>query len=311
MPVVTLEDFARSFGTTAEDVREKCADRIAQSNFSYTLIEGAERDALILSILKRIEEDRQVIGAPERQKVWDKGWEENLNDFIGSGYDLGTLVPRFIRRGQPVRFNADYIQPANPAFELDYFAVFRQWLFKTYFSSISHVYEFGCGTGFNLVALAQLYPEKRLFGLDFVTSSAELVNRIAEHHRFNLSGHLFDMITPDRSFALEKGSAVLTIGSVEQLASKCEAWVEYLQEQPVSLCVHVEPTIELYDENNLVDYLAIRFQGKRGYTRNLLPHLKELEKAGKVEILKVKRLYFGSLYMEGYNCMVWRAVRQA
>ena len=306
---VTSEDFARSFGTTADDVYEKCSDIIDKKDFAYSIIEGAERDALLLNILKQIERDQQVIGAPERQQVWNKGWKENLNEFISSNYNLEKLIPKFIRYGQPVRFNGQYIQPYSPTFELDYFTVFRQWLFKTYFYSISHIYEFGCGTGFNLVALAQLYPDKRLFGLDFVSSSVDLLNKIAEQYRYNMSGHLFDMISPDSSFALEEDSAVLTIGAVEQLASKFEAFLEYLMEQPVSLCVHVEPTIELYDENNLVDYIAIKFQGKRGYTRNFLPYLKRLEEDRKVEILKIKRLFFGSLFMEGYNCIVWRDIR--
>jgi hypothetical protein len=306
---VTLEDFAQSFGTTPDDVYEKCSDIINKYDFTFSVIEGIERDMLILNILKRIDSDQQVIGAPERKEVWNKGWEENRDEFISSNCDLNKLIPRFIRYGQPLRFNRQYIQPSTPAFELNYFVVFRQWLFKTFFTSVSHIYEFGCGTGFNLVALAQLNPDKNLFGLDFVPSSVDLVNKIADHYKYNLRGFLFDMISPDPSFTLEKGSAILTIGAVEQLASKFQAFVKYLMEQPISLCVHVEPAIELYDENNLVDYLAIKFQGKRGYTRNFLPYLKSLEENRKVEILKVKRLFFGSLFLEGYNCIVWRIIR--
>jgi hypothetical protein len=114
------------------------------------------------------------------------------------------------------------------------------------------------------------------------------------------------MIHPDKNFKLAKNSAILTFGSIEQLASKFEAFLQYLLAQQPQVCVHVEPAIELYDENNFVDYLAIKFQGKRGYTHNFLPRLKELEKKGKVKILKIKRLFFGSLYMEGYNLIVWR-----
>lgn len=309
MPKIDLKNFAISFGTTESDVYEKCADLIRKMDFSFSLIDGVDRDNLILRILKRVEEDRQVIGAPERRHIWDEGWKENINEFIAGNYDLSKLVPKFIRHGQPVRFNCCFIQPSNSNFELDYFTVFKQWLFKTYFDSASHVYEFGCGTGLNLVTMAQLYPEKKLYGLDFVPSSVELVNKIAECYSFNLQGHLFDMITPNTTFRLEKDSAVLTIGSVEQLASKFEAFIEYLLSQPISLCVHVEPIIELYDGNNLLDYLAIKFQSKRGYTRNLLPYLKELEEKRRLEIVKVKRLYFGSLFMEGYNLIVWRAAK--
>jgi hypothetical protein len=306
MNKLSIKDFAASFGTTEDDIRENCLEIINSVDFNYSIIDGSARDKLILDILKRIDADQQVIGAPKRQQVWDKGWGENLKGFVSSDYDLNELIPKFIRPNQPIRFNLNYIQPSNPNFELDFFSVFRLWLFKKYFSDYSHVYEFGCGTGFNLVALAQQYPDKELYGLDFVPSSVELVNQVGDHHSYNISGHLFDMISPDASFALEKNSAMFTIGSIEQLAGKFESFVEYILKQPVSLCVHVEPTIELYDENILVDYLAIKFQGKRGYTDNFLPYLKKLESDKVVEILKVKRLFFGSLFLEGYNCIIWR-----
>lgn len=310
MPKITLENFADSFGTSVADIREKCLDLISKSSFDYSIIDGIKRDELILNILKRIDLDQQKIASTGRQEVWDKGWQENLEEFITSNYDLNKLIPKFIRSNQPVRYNSEYIQPLNSNFELDYYSVFRDWLYKSYFSEFSSVYEFGCGTGFNLVALAQLYPEKKLYGLDFVTSSVNLVNEIAKHCKYNLSGHLFDMISPKTSYKLSENSIVFTIGSIEQLASNFEAFIQYLLNQPISLCIHVEPTIELYNENNLVDHLAIKFQGKRGYTKNLLPYLETLKSENKIKILKMKRLNFGSLFMEGYNCMIWSPIKK-
>ena len=60
--------------------------------------------------------------------------------------------------------------------------------------------------------------------------------------------------------------------------------------------------------SKLNDYLAIKFQGNRGYSAGLLPLLERLEKLGKIELIKVRRLFFGSLYMEGYNTFVWKKV---
>jgi hypothetical protein len=135
-----------------------------------------------------------------------------------------------------------------------------------------------------------------------------LVNEIAKAHNLKLKGSIFDMVNPDESFTLKKNSLIFTIGVIEQLASKFEAFLQYLLHNRPELCVHVEPTVELYEENNLVDYLAIQFHKKRGYTQGFLPRLQELEKTGKIEILKVKRLFFGSLFMEGYNLIIWRPV---
>jgi len=303
---VRLEDFARSFGTTVQDIPEDCRELIAKTDFRYRVLTGEERDKTLLNVLTKIESDQQVIGAKERQATWERGWAENLQDFVQSGYDLNKLVPRFIRPNQVIRLNGNYVLPTNPDFELDYFSVFRLWLFRKYLAEFDSIYEFGCGTGFNLAELAQLYPEKRLHGLDFVTSSRDLVNKLAEVNGWKMTGHLFDMLSPDEDLEIADNSAVFTIGVVEQLAGKFEAFLQFLLRKSPKLCINIEPTIELYDEDRLIDYLAIKFHRKRGYSENYLTRLRDLEAENRIEILKVKRPFFGSLYMEGYSCIIWR-----
>jgi len=302
----TIKDFACSFGIDVDDISNSCKELISETDFKYTVIEREERDKLLLNVIKKIESDKQKIGTSEREKVWEQGWSENLKEFVKSNGDLKKLVPKFIRSNQAIRLNQKYVMPSNPNFELDYFSVFRLWVFNEYLKDFDNIYEFGCGTGFNLVVLSQLYPKKNLYGLDFVPSSVNLVNKISEMYGWNISGHLFDMISPDEKFEIKNNSAVFTFGSVEQLASKFDAFLQYLLKSKPKLCIHMEPTIELYDENNFIDYLAIKFHKKRGYTENFLTRLKELEKQNKIEILKVKRLFFGSLYMEGFSYIIWR-----
>lgn len=65
-----------------------------------------------------------------------------------------------------MRLNGEYIVSPNPHFELDFFRVLRDWLLREYFPSVSEVHEFGCGTGYNLLALAAIFPGKRLRGSD-------------------------------------------------------------------------------------------------------------------------------------------------
>jgi len=303
---LTVKDFVRSFGTNVDDISDNCKELIAKTDFKYRIIEGKERDKIILNVLKKIESDTQKIGAPERENVWEKGWSENLEEFIKSNGNLTKLVPKFIRPNQVIRLNQKYIMPSNPNFELEYFSVFRLWIFKKYLKKFDHIYEFGCGTGFNLIVLAQLYPKKKLYGLDFVPSSRDLVNKISEIYGWNMSGHLFDMTSPDEKFKIKNNSAVFTFGSIEQLAGKFEAFLQFLLKSKPRLCIHMEPTIELYDKDNLTDYLAVEFHKKRGYTENFLTRLRELEEQDKIEILKVKRLFFGSLYMEGFSYIIWR-----
>jgi hypothetical protein len=156
------------------------------------------------------------------------------------------------------------------------------------------------------VSLAQSYPDKTLHGLDFVSPPRDLVNKIAQTYGYNMTGHLFDMRKPDQTLEIADNSAVYTIGTIEQLASDFEPFLQFLLERRPALCFNVEPTLELYNQDNLVDHLAATFHKKRGYTQGYLPRLQELHDEGKIELMKVKRLFFGSLFMEGYTLMVWR-----
>ncbi len=308
MPEVTLDDFARSFAASPEEFSETCRKAVDGYDFQYERLDKKGRDDVILYVLKKIATDTQVIGAKDRTSVWENGWAENLHAFAASHYDLDALIPKFIRENQPLRYEGDYIVSRNARFEYNYMTIFRIWLFQKYFSDYPAIYEFGSGSGLNLALLASLFPDKDLHGLDFVQPSVDLIDTIGKVHGWRMWGHRFDMINPDDRFNLADGSAVFTFGALEQLASEIEKFIQYLLRQKPGICIHVEPTVELYDENVLFDYLAIQFHRKRGYTEHLLPRIKQLEAQGKAKILGMKRLHFGSLFMEGYTYIVWQPV---
>jgi SAM-dependent methyltransferase len=303
---LTVGDFAHAFGVRIDEMPMECRDLIAKGDFRYRIAENNEYDVILLNVLKKLEDDTQAIGALERKDAWDKGWRENLVEFVEGGYELNKLVPKFFKHCRFLRLNQKYVISFNPNFEADFFSIFRLWFLRKYLGDCNSIYEFGCGTGFNLVALAQLYPDKELYGLDFVPSSVELVNKIAEVYKWNIKGQYFDMLCPDSNFKVDENSVFFTVGAVEQLASKFELFLQFILRCSPKICLHVEPTIELYDEQNLADYLAMKFHRKRGYSEGYLTRLEELEAENKLEILKVKRTYFGSLYMEGYSYIVWK-----
>lgn len=303
---LNADGFAASFGISVDTLPAKCLQIIDAEDFSFQQLHGRERDQVILEVLRRLEADSQKIGAPGRREVWEKGWREALSEYVGSNFSPSKLVPKFIRPNQPVRLNRNYVLPSDPNFELHYVEVLREWLFREFFAEVDEVHEFGCGTGFNLISLATIYPDKKLFGSDFVPASVEMASQIAEKMQLRISARLFDMISPPEDYQLKAGSGVFTFGSMEQLASQFERFLGFLLDHRPGICVHIEPTVELYDESDLVDFLAIRFHRKRGYTEGYLPRLEELAATGRIELLRKHRLNFGSLMMEGYNLIVWR-----
>ena len=75
------EILAESFGILKADIPEECIQMLETMNKRYRVVCGPEREKLIVEILERIDQDTQVIGAPERTDRWYEGWKENLDDF--------------------------------------------------------------------------------------------------------------------------------------------------------------------------------------------------------------------------------------
>ena len=303
---LTVADFALSLGVSPDDIPDICRNEINNNDFHYRIPEQEERDEILLTILRKLETDTQKIGSEERQLVWEKGWAENLKEFNKSGGNLDSLIPKFIRPNQPIRLKKELVIPSDPYFELKYFSVIRLWAFLEYLGKFSTVYEFGCGTGSNLVVLAKLFPHLHIYGLDFVSSSVQLIDRLAQAHGLPIDGIRFDMRSPDYNIHLAKNSAVLHFGVIEQLAGDFKPFLDYIFTNKPELVIGLEPVAELYDPGLLMDHLAIGFHKKRGYTEGYLPHLEQLAKNRKVEILKVKRTFFGSLFMEGFSFIIWK-----
>jgi SAM-dependent methyltransferase len=304
----TPENFAALFGTTAGELPETCRMFATERDFSYDLPDAKTRDAIMLQVLRHIDSDKTTRVGPQREDMWERCWAENLENFVGSEYELETLVPKFIKPGQPVRLNQTYVLPRNPAFELAFFQVCRAFYFDKYLRATESVYEFGCGTGFNLVALGQQLPGIKLYGLDWSPSACEMVSLIGQKHRLDIKGSQFDFYNPDRAITLGRRSAAMTLSALEQVGPRHGAFLDFLLEKKPDICINMEPIEDFYDENNLADYLALMYHRKRGYLSGFLPRLKSLEADGKVKIFEAKRMFFGSLYHEGYSFVVWRPV---
>jgi hypothetical protein len=306
-----MDDFATLFGTTRREIPESCARLVKANDFRYRDLAGPERDAALLAVLRRIEsKGLTVAGDNGARSRWEKGWGENLSEFEGSGGSLDSLTPKYIRPNPTLRLNQNYVESFDPNFELNWYGVFTHWLFLKYLSDVDVIYEFGCGSGKNIAALARLFPKKKIVGLDWATSSKLIIEGLAARYGWNVEGRIFDFFHPDTSVRLARNSAVLTVCALEQTGTRYGPLVRYLLESSPSICVNVEPICEWYDPENLVDHLAIMFHKRRGYLENLPQFLQDLQSREKIKILKAKRSFFGSEFIEGYSQTIWKPLRR-
>ena len=301
---LTSKDFACFLGISDNMLPTYCLRAISERNFRYEIISGKEREAVFLRVLKALDSLSDVAG-PHRKQRWEDGWSENLREFIASGYDINHLVPKFVKKAEVIRLDGEYIMPEDAEFETNFVTILRLWLFSHWFSDVQDIYEFGCGTAHNLVALAHLFPQKELFGLDWAKATLEIIRVLREELQYKISGRLFDLVHPDHSFSLQPASGVFTIGTLEQIGKDFKPFIGYLIENRPHVCIHIETIYELYNPDILFDYIAVRYLEKRGYLQGLLTYLRELESAGNIEILALQRT-FGSLFHDGYSYVIWR-----
>jgi len=295
----------RAFGASAED-EAPLADEVGRYDFAYERLTRKDRDNVILEVLKRIDDFTRV-GA-HRHGIWSESWADVATRYRENGGDLASLDPPFIGASNMIRLEGDYARTLAPRFELNWFKVFRHWLFNTYVRDMGRVYEFGCGSGFNLAALARMFPGKKLVGLDWAEPAVDLVNRVARDHNFFLEGKRFDFFKPEDVVTLGPGSAVITFCALEQTGDQFRVFGEWLLRARPELVIHMEPIAEFYDAEQLFDYLVVKYHQHRGYLNGYYSWLRELEEAARLEILCARRLHFGSLYHEGYSLLVWKSL---
>ncbi len=298
-----FEDWVRILGAAGHQ-DEIPLDLLQHPDLAFSPLCGQAREAVFLRVLQTLQAPLERAGA-HRKARWVQGWQETLDAFVASGYALSALLPQFVRRGEVMRLEGEYIQPATDSLEPAMVSVLRAYLFERYFSRVDSLYEFGAGTGHNMVAFAQRYPGRTMYGLDWVEPAVAIFGLLREHHGFDIHGHLFDLAVPDSSLRIRPGSGVFTTGALEQLGDRFGAFLSYLLAQQPSICVHVETLHELYDPTSLFDWVAAQYLEKRGYLTGFIQALRQLELEGRIEILAVQRT-FGSLYHDGYSYVAWR-----
>lgn len=180
----------------------------------------------------------------------------------------------------------------------------------SYAPKIDNIYEFGCGTGRHLLKIRQFFPNATLTGLDWATSSQEIIYQVAQNLRdTSLYARNFDFFQPDKDFAFKSNSVAITIAALEQVGINHKEFVNFLVESDINLVINFEPIEEVLSDNILLESLSKKYFRKRNYLSGYLSYLRELSDLGKIDILREQRAYFGSFFIEGYTVIVWKPTR--
>ena len=108
---VTPEVFAELLGISIDELPDLSIKHINNSNFKYKPVINDEREKIKSEVVDIINSDSLSVVGPQRQNIWEKGWGENLQNFIEHNYDPEELYPKYIRPDRPIRFKKEYIIP--------------------------------------------------------------------------------------------------------------------------------------------------------------------------------------------------------
>lgn len=287
-------EFAAAFD---EDLSGYVMDRVEAFDFSYRPVPIVERDKWLRRIVETLVQRELDRSGSHRLPIWEAGWAENLK---------GSLIPAYFGKYSVVRWCRELIEPEDSRFEYEAFGIIKDWLFDKHLRDVSHIFEFGCGTGHNLIAAHRINPHAILHALDWARSSQQVVDA----NRASLGNHVlacnFDLFNPNGSFKLIKGAGVFTAAALEQTGDRFAPFIDWLIARRPGIVIHIEPINELLDPNNLMDYLSIQYAKKRDYLSGFLDYLRQKAAAGTIEILTAKRTGIGSLFLDGYSVIVWR-----
>ncbi len=309
MNTLDSETFARWFDLSTAALPAFAVEKVAAADLRYRRLSPAERDAVVVRILKRLAQGPQSVLDEKRRALWADVWSDQHAKAASGAFSTQALEPGFVSGDAVVRIAGDFALAASPRLELDVYAVVRRILFHQWAGKASAAFEFGSGSAFNLEDLALMYPALPITGLDWAPAAVALVDDMARQRGFKMRGRAFDFFAPDDSLEMPRDAAVFTFCALEQIGPKFEPFVDFLLRKRPAVCVHLEPILEFYrPEQSLVDHLAVAFHSARNYLTGFQTHLKGLESTGRIRIFDERRLGFGSLFHEGYSVIVWQPV---
>lgn len=306
---ISVQDFEIAFG---EKLSPYVTEQIRKYSFQYSDFSPEENEKLQIKIVETLLNPNLLQSGEHRLGQWEMGWRENLELFLRNPQNIELIIPKYFNKYGAVRWCGKFIRPVSEKFEFYMLAIVLDWLFDKYLRDFDAIYEFGCGTGHNLLRARQVNPNAILWGMDWATASQQIISLLAENKiDHNIQANHFDYFYPDDSFHIKSNSVVYTVASLEQVGPRWEKFIEYLLRKKPKLCIHVEPIAELLDSNKLIDYLSIEYFKKRNYLEGFLSGLLLFEKQGKVHIHRSQRTNIGSLFIEGYSVVVWSPVIDA
>src|ERR1035437_5754124 len=136
----------------------------------YQVLNKKEEDAVVIKIIDRLLDPFLPFSGQHRKEEWERGWQENVKS--------GDITPRYFGKYNVHRLNGQFISTKHPNYEQEMLYTIVDELSLKYLKDATSIYEFGCGTGHNLLRIREINKDAVIYGCDWTVSSNELVKKL-------------------------------------------------------------------------------------------------------------------------------------
>ena len=292
---ITPTEILTACGDRIDDVPAGFTDAVASRDLTYRSATVGEVEAWATMVLERMHRPQARRSPTENQEAFERGWRENLDAALKEGVSADSLRPRYFRETPFLRYRHGLIVSENKHLEHDLFTLVRRLIFTRYLADCPAIREHGCGSCGNLLLLSEMFTVIQLHGFDWADSSVEIAALIANQRSVSLTAERFNMRRPAKGRDFGSQAGFVTVHELEQLGQDFNAIPHHFLECKPERVVHLEPVVELYDERNIYDYLAIEYSSRRGYLSGYLAALREMAVHGRIEKNAAERPYIGGV----------------
>ena len=300
--IINYSDFQKFFGT--KKLPSIFLREIETNKLKYRDLSSNENKKIFDLLKTTLKEKRLNKSGKKYKKKWNDGWNENLN--LLKKKRENSLIPKYFNKYKYARIGGKIYKTETNFFDYKLLKLITSYIFIKYFKNSRNILEFGAGTGHNLVNLSRFNKSAKLHALDWAQETKKICDILKRD--IKIEGHTFDYFNPKVNFSLDKDWSCFTIASLEQVGLNYKKFIDFIIKKKPKLVVNLEPIAELLDKNNELENLSIKYFLKRNYLKDYLNYLKKMEKKKKIKIIKTRKSYFGSLYINGYSLVVWKPI---
>ena len=305
--IVTLKLFKKAFFSTFR-TDKKINDQLHKLNLVY-VENSSKKNSELNDFKKKINTGYFWISGKKQINKWDNGWSYNLTNLKNKKKIFPAIIPYYYKKKSKLVICGKIIEPITQLFEFKIFGIYRDFIFRNYLSEFKNIYELGCGPLHNLVILKKKFKKKNIYGFDWSITSVKISKLLKKYFKLILDVKTVNFFEENTFEKIKENSAAISIGGLEQLGKNFRPIVNHLINSDIKLVINIESFIELYNKDNLLEKLFLKYDKKRNYLNGYIDYLKNLEKEKRIKILKINKVKFGTLGHYSYSTIIWKPIK--